>query len=165
MGRTPINAAAGALAGYVASRTMDAATTWFYGTQGEESKQREDEIAPGGALVQIGKQLGSLAGRDLDDDQAGRVGLVVHRTLGVAYGIAATRLVRRGVPPFAAGVAVGTAAFVLIDEGTAIAQVFEYPPESHLRGVVGHATLGVAIGTLLSLVARPTRSRAPRRSG
>jgi hypothetical protein len=154
MGRAPINAAAGALAGYAASRTMDAATTWFYGTQSEESKEREEEIAPGGALVQIGKQLGGVAGRDLDDEQAGRVGLVVHRTLGVAYGIAATRLVRRGMPPVAAGIVVGTAAFVLIDEGTAITQFFEYPTESHLRGVVGHATLGLAIGTFLSLVAR-----------
>jgi hypothetical protein len=154
MGRASINAAAGALAGYVASRTMDAATTWFYGTQSAESKKREDEIAPGGALVQVGKQLGRVAGRDLDDEQAGRVGLVVHRTLGVAYGIAATRLVRRGMPPFASGVAVGTAAFVLVDEGMAITQFFQYPAESHLRGVVGHVTLGAAIGTLLSLLAR-----------
>ena len=154
MGRAPINAAVGALAGYAASRTMDAATTWFYGTQSDESKRREEEIAPGGALVQIGKQLGRAAGRDLDDEQAGRVGLAVHRTLGVVYGIAATRLVRRGVPPFAAGVAVGTAGLVLVDEGTAITQFFEYPVESHLRGVVGHVTLGMAIGTFLSLVAR-----------
>jgi hypothetical protein len=154
MGRTGVNLAGGALAGYVASRAMDAATTWFYGTQSDESKKREDELAPGGTLVQLGKQLGGLVGRDLDEEQAGRVGLAVHRTLGVAYGIAASRLVRRGVTPLTAGVAVGAAAFLLVDEGTAIGQVFDYPVESHLRGVVGHASLGVAIGTFLELLSR-----------
>lgn len=154
MSRRTTNAAAGALAGYAASRTMDAATTWFYGRQSDESKVRENELAPGGALVQLGKQLGQVVGRDLDDEEAGRVGLAVHRTLGVGYGIAAARLVRRGVPPLAAGVAVGTAGLVLVDEGTAITKFSEYPVESHLRGVVGHATLGLAIGLLLSLVAR-----------
>jgi hypothetical protein len=154
MGRTPISAITGALAGYAASRTMDAATTWFYRGQSEESKIRENQLAPGGALVQVGKQLGAVVGRDLDDAQAGRVGLVVHRSLGVGYGVMTTRLVRRGVPPLAAGMAVGTAALVLVDEGLAITQFFEYPVESHLRGVVGHATIGLVIGSILSLVDR-----------
>jgi hypothetical protein len=55
----------GALVGYAASRTMDQATTWFYASQTEESKRREDELAPGGTLVQMGKQLGAALGRDL----------------------------------------------------------------------------------------------------
>lgn len=154
MGRAQTSAVSGALAGYAASRTMDAATTWFYRRQSEESKIRENDLAPGGALVQAGKMLGGVVGRDLDDEQAGRVGLVLHRSLGICYGVLATRLVRRGVPPLAAGMAVGTAALVLVDEGMAITQVFQYPVESHLRGVVGHATVGMAIGTFLSLVAR-----------
>jgi hypothetical protein len=154
MSRRPVNVVAGALAGYTASRAMDAATTWFYGRQSDESKVRENELAPGGALVQLGKQLGGAFGRDLDDKEAGRIGLAVHRTLGVGYGIAAARLIGRGVPPLAAGMAAGTAGLVLIDEGTAITQFFEYPVESHLRGVVGHTTLGLAIGLLLSVLAR-----------
>jgi hypothetical protein len=32
-----------------------------------------------------------------------------------------------------------------------------YPKESHLRGVVGHATLGVTIGAVLSVARRFTR--------
>ena len=51
------NIAVGALVGYVSSRAMDQATAWFYGMQSDESKRREDELAPGGALVQLGKQL------------------------------------------------------------------------------------------------------------
>jgi hypothetical protein len=148
------NLAVGALAGYAASRTMDRATSWFYGRQTEGSKRREEELAPGGTLVQLGKQLGAAAGRDLDDEAAGRVGLAVHRTLGMLYGVGAARLVRSGVRPLRAGVAVGAAAWMLVDEGTAITTFLDYPVESHLRGVVGHATFGLAAGLLLALVDR-----------
>jgi hypothetical protein len=149
-----VNIWAGALAGYTASRTMDMATTLFYRRQSEASKRREQELAPGGTLVQLGRQLGSAVGRDLSDESAGRVGLAVHRTLGVLYGVAAAALVRRRVPPLAAGLGVGTAALLLVDEGTSITQFTAYPVESHMRGVVGHATLGLALGVLLSLINR-----------
>ncbi|MGY1785181.1 hypothetical protein [Geodermatophilus sp. SYSU D00698] len=144
----------GALAGYVASRTMDAATGWFHGRQSAESRRREEEIAPGGTLVQLGRQLGGVAGHDLDDAAAGRVGLAVHRTLGVTYGVLAAALVRRGWPPLAAGPAVGAAAFVLVDEGTALPTMTAYPLVSHARGVVGHSTVGLVIGLLLRLTGR-----------
>lgn len=146
------NIGVGALVGYAASRTMDQATTWFYASQTEESKRREQELAPGGTLVQIGKQLGAAVGHDLDDEQAGRVGLAVHRTLGVSYGIAASALVRKGARPLTAGLVVGALAFVLVDEGTTISQLTDYPLESHLRGVVGHGAFGLAAGILLSLI-------------
>jgi hypothetical protein len=74
--------AVGALADYAASRIMDQATTLFYSAQTEGSKAREEELAPGGTLVQAGKQLGQAVGRDLDDEAAGRVGVAVHRTMG-----------------------------------------------------------------------------------
>jgi hypothetical protein len=146
------NIGVGALAGYAASRTMDQATTWFHGRQTAASRQREEELAPGGALVQLGKQLGAALGRDLDEEAASRVGFAVHRTLGVTYGMTASALVRRGIHPLVAGAVLGVAAFVLVDEGSAIAQVFDYPVESHLRGVVGHTTLGLVTGALLALV-------------
>jgi hypothetical protein len=146
------NIRVGALAGYVASRTMDQATGRFYTAQSDDSKRREEELAPGGTLVQLGKQLGQAVGRDLDDEQAGRVGLAVHRTLGVTYGMATSALVKRGIHPLPAGLAVGTAAFLLVDEGTALPTMTDYPVVSHMRGVVGHGTLGLAVGALLSLV-------------
>jgi hypothetical protein len=146
------NIRVGALVGYAASRTMDQATTWFYASQSEDSKRREEELAPGGALVQLGKQLGAVVGRDLTDDEAGRVGLAVHRTLGVSYGMAASALVKKGVRPLVAGMVVGALAFVLVDEGTAISQLRDYPLESHLRGVVGHGAFGLAAGILLALI-------------
>jgi len=144
----------GALAGYAASRIMDQSTAVFYAIQTERSKKREEELAPGGTLVQLGKQLGATAGRELADDQAGRVGLAVHRTFGVGYGMAAAALAGRGMPPMKAGLTVGAAAWVLVDEGTALPTFTDYPVESHLRGVVGLGTLGLALGALLTLVSR-----------
>jgi hypothetical protein len=144
----------GALVGYTASRTMDAATTWFYGRQSEESKRREEELAPGGTLVQIGKQLGAAVGRDLSDEDAARVGLAAHRTLGVTYGIVANSLARRGRRPLFAGLAVGSAAWMVVDEGTALPTFTSYPVASHMRGVVGHGTYGAVAGLLLSLIHR-----------
>jgi hypothetical protein len=55
-------------------------------------------------------------------------------------------------PPLLAGTATGAGAFILIDEGTAISQFWAYPVESHLRGVVGHATFGLVAGSLMSVV-------------
>jgi hypothetical protein len=144
----------GALVGYAASRTMDAATTSFYARQTEGSKLREEELAPGGTLVQVGKQLGQAAGRDLSDEAAGRVGLVVHRLMGMAYGMAANALARRGMRPLAAGVTVGSAAWAVVDEGTALPTFTSYPAESHMRGVVGHGVFGLAAGALLELIHR-----------
>jgi hypothetical protein len=142
----------GALAGYAASRTMDRATTWFYGRQTQGSRDREEQLAPGGTLVQLGRQLGGLAGRDLSDEAAARTGLAVHRTFGMVYGMAASTMIGRGVRPLAAGLAVGGAAWVLVDEGTAVPTFAQYPVESHLRGVVGHGAYGLTAGLLLALV-------------
>jgi hypothetical protein len=139
----------GALAGYVASRAMDVATTAFYRRQSETSRRREQQLAPGGTLVQLGKQLGRAVGRSLDDEAAGRVGVAVHRSFGVTYGVLAAALTRRGMTPLAAGLTVGTAAFLLVDEGTSLPRLPAYPLVSHARGVVGHATLGLVLGLLL----------------
>jgi hypothetical protein len=134
---------------------MDAATTWFHARRSEASAQREQEITPGGMLAELGRQLVRATGRDADEVTARRVVLAVHRTLGVSYGVIAAALVRRGVPPLAAGPLVTAGAFLLIDEGTSLPTMTAYPLVSHVRGVVGHATAGAVIGVLLRLTARP----------
>jgi hypothetical protein len=152
---TPSRLATGALVGYVASRTMDVATTAFYRWQSEASKRREQQLAAGGTLVQLGRQLGHVIGRDLDEAAAGRVGVAVHRTFGTSYGVIASALVGRGMPPLRAGLLVAAVAWVVVDEGTALPQTTSYPLVSHARGVVGHATLGLTVGGLLALLDQP----------
>ena len=155
-GRGGWDLAFGAAIGYCASRVMDRATTWYRERQGEASRRREDEVAPGGGLVLAGRVLAGVAGRAVTDEEAARIGLVVHRSLGVSYGIAAAALVRRGIGPLRAGLIAGTAAFLLVDEGVNSAFFTPppraYPVESHLRGIVGHLTYGVVAGALLAAV-------------
>jgi hypothetical protein len=147
----------GALAGYAASRTMDAVTGFVLRHQSEASRVREEELAPGGTLVQLGRQLGRAAGRDPGEEAAGRIGLAVHRAFGIGYGVAAAALVQRGVRPMLAGPAVGAAAFLLVDEGTSLPLLTSYPAVSHARGVIGHATVGTVIGLLLALTEEDRR--------
>ena len=144
----------GAGIGYGASMAMDQATGWYFERQSEASRRREEAVAPGGAPVLVGKKLAGLAGRKVSDEQAARIGLVVHRFLGMAYGAAAAELARKGVAPLMAGLATGAVAFVAVDE--AFLSAFftpppqDYPIESHVRGVVGHLALGAAAGMMLS---------------
>jgi hypothetical protein len=133
---------------------MDAATNWFYARESKESKGREEELAPGGTLVQVGNQLGAAAGRDLSQQDAARVGLAAHRTLGVTHGMIANYLARRGRRPLFAGLAAGSAAWMIVDEGTSLPTFVDYAIECHLRGVVRHGTFGVVAGILLSLIHR-----------
>jgi hypothetical protein len=68
-----------------------------------------------------------------------------------------------GVRPIRAGLLVGAAVFVLVDEGLNAVQLepspSDFPIEAHARGVVGHAAFGAALGVALA-VARPLLVRA-----
>jgi hypothetical protein len=148
----------GAAAGFVAGQVMDKATTWYYGRQSDASKEREQELLPEGAPLAAARKLAGLVGAEPTDDQANKIALAMHRSLGQGYGVAAAALTQRGVPPMAAGVVSGMAGFLAVDE-LANSLFFTpppqaYPAESHLRGVVGHLTLGLVLGALLALAKR-----------
>jgi hypothetical protein len=148
----------GATAGYLAGKVMDQATTWFYGRQSDASKQREQELLPEGAPLASARKLAGLIGAEPTDEQAGTIAQAMHQSLGQGYGVVAAALTRRGVPPLAAGLGSGMGGFLLIDE-LANSLFFTpppqaYPVESHLRGLVGHLTLGATIGVLLAVARR-----------
>jgi hypothetical protein len=148
----------GAAVGFVAGQVMDQATTWYYGRQSDASKEREQELLPEGAPLAAARKLAGLIGAEPTDDQANTIALAMHRSLGQGYGVAAAALTQRGVPPLTAGVVSGMAGFLAVDE-LANSLFFTpppqaYPAESHLRGVVGHLTLGLVLGALLALAKR-----------
>ena len=148
----------GAAAGYLAGQVMDQATTWFYGRQSDASKERENQLLPEGAPMAAARKLAGLIGAEPTDEQTGQLATALHQCLGQGYGVAAAALTRRGTPPLAAGMAAGVGGFLLFDE-LANSLFFTpppqaYPPESHLRGVVGHLTFGVVTGALLALARR-----------
>jgi len=148
----------GAAAGYLAGQVMDKATTWFYERQSDASKRRESELLPEGAPMASARKLAGLVGAEPTDDQAGTIASTLHQSLGQLYGVVAAALARNGVPPVTAGLASGAGGFLLVDE-LANSLFFTpppqaYPVESHLRGLVGHLTLGAAIGVLLAAAKR-----------
>jgi hypothetical protein len=148
----------GVAAGSVAGQVMDKATTWFYVRQSDASKRREGEVLPEGAPMASARKLAGLIGYEPTDDQAGTIASSLHRSLAQLYGVAAAALTRRGVPPLQAGLATGVAGLLLVDE-LANSLFFTpppwaYPPESHLRGAVGHLTFGATTGALLALARR-----------
>src|SRR3712207_7848386 len=57
----------------------------------------EDEIEPGGTPVLAGRKLAGWVGRDVTDDEAGRIGFIVPRPLGVAHGKTAAALAGAGI--------------------------------------------------------------------
>lgn len=145
--------AVGALAGYAGSRAMDRATTWYWNRMSDASRTREHDANPDGTPLVVGRRVAGLLGRGDGTAAAYTAAGQVHRALGMSYGIAASGLVRRGLPPVAAGIATGSAAFVLVDElamSTLLPPPWAYPLDSHLRGLVGHLTLGVTAGLVLT---------------
>jgi hypothetical protein len=52
--------------------------------------------------VLAGNKLSRLVGRHVSDQEAAKIGFVVRRALGIAYGMAATALARAGVAPLVA---------------------------------------------------------------
>lgn len=146
----------GAAAGYGANRAMDLATAWFYARQNEAAKAREEEVYPGGAILDAGRQVATMMKiANPSEEQIQRLGIRVHRALGMTYGAIAATLVGFGVRPMKAGVLVGAAGFVLVDELMNAVQLepspTDFPIEAHLRGLLGHATFGVALGAGLTL--------------
>src|ERR687892_31755 len=143
-------------AGYLASKLMDRVTTAYQDRQSEASKQREKELQEEPAYVKAAERLAQIRGLDLDQQRAERLGLRLHRGLGLSGGVTGGLLVARGMNPLGAGLLSGLGLWLVIDEG---ANAFlgltpppnAYPRETHVRGLVGHFAYGGAIGLLLAL--------------
>lgn len=152
--------AVGALAGYAGSLAMDRATTWYWDRMSEQAKQLERDANPDGTPLSVGRTFAPLLGRGDSEADAYRTAGQLHRALGITYGIKAAILSRWGMSPMAAGLLSGAGAFVVVDEGVMsvlTAPPSAYPKESHLRGVVGHLTLGATVGAVLSAARRVSR--------
>ena len=147
----------GAASGFAASFAMDRATNAYLARQSERSLRRQDELAPGGAPALFIRRAAGLSGVEVGIERSEAYALVLHRTLTSAYGAAAA-LVSRGRSPMRAALLASTAALVLVDEGLPALRIVpapqEWPLESHARGVIGHITLGLGIGALLSVADR-----------
>jgi hypothetical protein len=143
-------------AGYLASKLMDGVTTAYQERQSEASKQREKELQEGPAYVKAAEKLAEIRRAQIDQEQAEQLGERLHRSLGLSGGFTAGMLVARGTNPLVAGIFTALVMWLFIDEGANA--VFgltppptAYPPETHVRGLVGHLAYGGALGILLAV--------------
>jgi hypothetical protein len=105
-------------AGYGATRVMEKASTFMYERQSEEARNREEELREEMPTTVLVRKVADWRGVKLEDEQADRLGTWLHYGFGAAGGPVAAILARTtAIRPLRAGLAVGTAMFVLVDEG------------------------------------------------
>jgi hypothetical protein len=150
----------GALAGAAATWLMDLVTTGMLETQPKEVTARERAAQPNGksSVANLVDRVESATGLQVPSARRPQLENAVHYALGIIPG--AMYGVLRRYLPFSAvgrGLGYGLALFAANDEyantklglaGPAKA----YPPETHFRGLTGHAVLGVATETGIQLM-------------
>ena len=149
----------GAIAGAIATGVMDWVTTGLQQQQSEEDAAREAAARPGGQSS-VSNLVDLVAGRlglTLDAQTRSLTEQVVHFALGAVPG-AVYAVLRRRLPLLGAGrgLVFGGLLFIALDEyaGTALGisgSPDAYPASTHLRGLIGHAVLGVATDTLVDV--------------
>jgi len=140
----------GALAGGAATWVMDQVTTGMLSSQSPDVTAREEAARPNGksAVENLVDRIEVVLGLELSDGQRGQVSQAIHFGLGVVPG-ALYAVLRRRVPLVgrAGGLGYGALLWAVNDEylNTRLclsAPPEAYPPETHLRGLVGHLVLG-----------------------
>jgi hypothetical protein len=150
----------GAIAGAAATWLMDLVTTGMLEAQPREVTARERAAQPNGmsSVGNLVDRVEAATGFHVPTGRRRPVENVIHYGLGIVPG-ALYGVVRRFLP-FARvgrGLAYGLALFAVNDEyantklGLA-APPKAYPPETHMRGLTGHAVLGLATETGIQLM-------------
>jgi hypothetical protein len=154
------NATRGAIAGAAATWAMDQFTTVMLAVQAPEVTAQEEAARPGGksSVTNLVEKVEAETGLVVPPKRRALVEQVVHYALGAIPG-AIYGVFRRWIP-FArsgSGLFYGLGVFALNDEyiNTRLGLASSpraYPPETHLRGLAGHAVLGVATETGIQLL-------------
>jgi hypothetical protein len=153
-------AARGALAGAAATWLMDLVTTGLLEGQSEEATRREEDARPNGksAVDNLVDRFEAAYGLSLSGSQRSVAAQAIHYGLGIVPGAFYAAL-RHRVPLVGAGrgILFGLLLWAVNDEylntTLGLAAPFEaYPPETHWRGLVGHAVLGAATDTGVDLL-------------
>lgn len=150
----------GAVAGAAATWVMDQVTTGMLASQPPEVTAREKAARPNGqsALENLVDRVAASFDVELDPEMKATVTQFAHYGLGVVPG-AAYGLFRRRLPFIGAGhgLVYGFLLWAINDEYLATrlgiaAPPETYPPDTHLRGLVGHLVLGVVTDTGIDIL-------------
>jgi hypothetical protein len=139
---------------------MEKAATLLYERQSEKARRREEELRQEMPTTVLVRKVADWRGAKLGDEQANRLGMWVHYGFGAAGGPVAMVLARTTpLGPLPAGLAVGTAMFVFVDEGANYVlgltpPATEWPWVTHLRALAAHLVYGLVLGALLAVTDR-----------
>jgi hypothetical protein len=145
------DAAIGAISGYVGVQAMSPVTTKLQAMESPQDAEREKRASLGVAYTIAAKDLAGRLGRQLNDEQATQVGSVFHIGLGLAAGETYVLLRRAfGWGPVLSALVTASLLWGGVDEGITPAMGWsapnsDYPTATHIRGAIGHLTLGAAV--------------------
>jgi hypothetical protein len=150
----------GALAGAAATWAMDQVTTVMLAVQAPEVTKQENAAQANGksSVANLVNRVEAETGLVVPKARRPIVEMATHYALGIVPG-ALYGIVRRWIPFARAGSGLfyGLGIFAANDEylntklGLA-SPPSAYPPETHIRGLAGHAVLGVATETGIQLL-------------
>lgn len=149
-----IAVARSAAAGYAATLIMERVSNWIYFRHGEAVREREEQLRTEMPTSTFARKAVAAAGRELNEEQAERAGMILHTVFGAGGGPATALLVRMGMSPMRAGLTTGMAMFVFVDEGfNTVAGLTpppgQWPMATHVRALINHLAFGAAVGVLL----------------
>lgn len=149
----------GALAGAAATWVMGQATTYLYEHESREARKVEDEARGDKTAYGVAAEKAARAvGVDISGEQRQRAGSAIHWALGAGAG-AAYGVLRHRLPgaEVGAGLAFGTAFWLMVDEGANYALGLTpgpraFPWQTHARGLVGHLVFGMSAHAALEVL-------------
>lgn len=150
----------GAIAGAIATWVMDQVTTGLYQSQSPADTARETAARPNGksSVANLVDRLEATTGVEVSTSARPTVEELVHYGLGIVPG-ALYGALRSRIPLIGAGrgVLYGLLLFGANDEAMntelGLAGPYgSYPMSTHVRGLVGHAILGLTTDTTLDLL-------------
>jgi hypothetical protein len=149
----------GAIAGALGTWVMDLVTTGVVEQQPKSVAAREARARPNGksSVANLVDRLATWTGVDIPEEHRPLVEQAVHFGLGVVPGAIYATMRRAPMAGATRGVALGLLLWALNDEylntKLGLAGPFDaYPPETHLRGLVGHVALGITTDTTIDLL-------------
>lgn len=142
-------------AGYLGTSVMEQLMMKLYQLETEGQRRREDEARPGPPFVIAAKKTFGWLGIDLADEKAQKMGMALHYLLPISW-VPVYMLLRRRteLSPIQAGLAMGGAMSLTVDEGLTPLLGFSapdraYPLATHIRGLFGHLAFGVVVATVV----------------
>lgn len=150
----------GVIAGAVATWAMGKVTTYLYERENTEARHREDSARHGKTAYGVAaEKMAHAVGVSLDGKE-GAAASAVHWGLGLATAAAfAVLRARYAQAGRAAGLAFGSAFWLLMDEGAVYALGLTpgptaFPWQTHARGLAGHLVYGAVSNAALDVLDR-----------